>query len=44
MENKILKNLKMFYHYKSYGESSRRIEVFLDIEGYNSLIKCIDIY
>ena len=44
MDNKILNNLKMFYHYKSYGESSGRIEVFFDIEGYNSLIKCIEEY
>lgn len=39
MENKILNNLKMIYHAKSYGRSSGKIEVFLDIEGYNSLIK-----
>ena len=44
MKNKILNNLEMFYHYKSYGESSGKIEVFLDIEGYNSLIKCIEEY
>ena len=42
MENKILNNLKMFYYPKSYRKG--KIEVFSDIEGYNSIIKCIEEY
>ena len=42
MEKKILKNLKMFYHVNSYRQGS--INVFSDIEGYNSIIKCIEEY
>jgi hypothetical protein len=44
MENKILNNLKMIYYEESYGKSSGNIEVFSDIEGYNSIIKCIEEY
>ena len=42
MEKKILKNLKMIYYVESYGK--RNIAVFSDIEGYNSIIKCIEEY
>ena len=42
MDNTILKNLKMFYYPKSYRKG--KIEVFSDIEGYNSIIKCIEEY
>ena len=42
MEKKILKNLKMIYYVESYGK--RNIAVFSDIEGYNSILKCIDEY
>ena len=42
MKNKILKNLKMIYYVDSYGKGN--IAVFSDIEGYNSIIKCIEEY